>query len=125
MLSFTDQAAQSLRAVMDMAPPPVAGVRISPAVPIDEWDASSPVLQLAAVSVVDMGDELFIAGDGIAVLVEPAIAPFLEGTVLDSAPGQWATPTFLLEYDLPIGEPFGDSAGRRGGRRTVERWFRR
>lgn len=125
MLSFTDQAAESLRAVMDMAPPPVAGVRIAPAVPLDEWDATSPVLQLAAVSTVDMEDELVVAGDGVMVFIEPAIAPFLEGTVLDSAPGTWATPTFLLEYDLPIGDSPASGAGRRGARRPADRWRRR
>lgn len=112
MLSFTPQAAESLRAVMEMAPPPVAGVRIAPAVPLDEWDAASPVLQLAAVSTSDMDDELVLAGDGIAVFIEPAIAPFLQGTVLDCAPGPWAAPTFLLEYDLPAGNGGGHRAGR-------------
>lgn len=123
MLSFTPQAAESLRAVMEMAPPPVSGVRIAPAVPMDEWDASSPVLQLAAVSGADMDDELVLAGDGIPVFIEPAIAPFLQGTVLDSAPGQWATPTFLLEYDLPIAS--GSGTGRRPSRGPAERWRRR
>ena len=125
MLSFTDQAAESLQAVMDIAPPPVVGVRIAPAVPLDEWDASSPVLQLAAVATADMDDELVLAGDGIMVFIEPAIAPFLEGTVLDSAPGQWATPTFLLEYDLPVGGGSTAAPGRRSARRSVDRRRRR
>lgn len=121
MLSFTPQAAESLRTVMEAAPQPVVGVRIAPAVPVDEWDATSPVLQLAAVSSADMDDELVLAGDGIAVFIEPAIAPFLHGTVLDCAPGQWAAPTFLLEYDLPL----ANGAGRRVGRGPVDRWRRR
>lgn len=130
MLSFTPDAVGSLRAVMDMAPPPVAGLRIASAVSHDEWDATAPVLQLAAVATVDFDDELVITEDGIPVFIEPAIAPFLEGTVLDAAPDQWSAPTFLLEYDLPFGGAALGGTARSGAhppraRWTADRWRRR
>jgi len=102
MLTFTNEAAESLRSVMELAEQPVAGVRISPVYASDiRWE-DLPLLQLTATSVVDIEEIWLITDDGLPVFVDVALAPFLEDTVLCSGPRIGMSPSFLLAYDPPV-----------------------
>ena len=105
MLTFTNEAAESLRRVMQMAQQPVAGVRIS-AIHANHtrWE-DLPLLQLTATSTVDIDEIWLITDDGLPVFVDVALAPFLEDTVLCSGPRIGTSLSFLLAYDRRVTIP--------------------
>ena len=102
MLTFTNEAAASLRTVMELAEQPVAGVRISPIYASESRWEDPPLLQLTATSVVDLEEIWLMTDDGLPVFVDVALAPFLEDTVLCSGPRIGTSPSFLLAFDPPL-----------------------
>jgi hypothetical protein len=64
-----------------------------------------PLLQLTATAAVDSGEVWLITDDGLVVFVDPALAPFLEETVLSAARGVDASISFLLAHDVPAAMP--------------------
>jgi Fe-S cluster assembly iron-binding protein IscA len=120
VLSFANDAVESLRTVMQMSPQPAAGVRISPAYTGDAR-CDLPLLQLTAVSIVDLKEIWLITDDGIPVFVDPALASLLEETVLCSAPGIDGSPWFLLAYDPPVAMPVATRRSTAPRRRRTRR----
>lgn len=87
---------------MEMAQQPMAGVRISATYASGARWVDLPLLQLTATSIVDIEEIWLITDDGLPVFVDPALAPFLEETVLCSAQGVGASLSFLLAFDPPV-----------------------
>jgi Fe-S cluster assembly iron-binding protein IscA len=102
MLSFTDEAADALRLILDAGPFPGAGVRISPAQP-GAVGVLVP-LQIAVSSEFNHDDELVLAPLGIPVSIEPSVAPLFEDAVLDGEVSEEGSPRFVLHRTSVAGE---------------------
>jgi hypothetical protein len=106
---------------MQMAPQPVGAVRLSARfVPATRWE-DLPLLQLNATTTVDVEDVWLITDDGIAVLVNPIVAPFLEETILCSTRGLGASLSLPIAWDLLVAMPVIAAASAPPSRRRPRR----
>ena len=103
MLTFTEQAGNVINLMAQLAPG-ATGIRLSGSCGSQPEHEVPPVLKIAMTFEFSLHDELMITPSGVAVFIEPQIAPILKGATLDGSIDSHGHPHFVACREEPAGQ---------------------